>query len=101
MQTEHDLQNLIRLELSKLGWTTFRLNVGKVKMTDGRWFDTGLPAGFSDLIALKDGETVFIEVKIPGGRLSKNQFVFLEQMKKNGFKAGAVYSLEDVFDLIN
>ena len=41
--TEHDIQNTIRLELSKLGWLTFRVNVGKVKMEDGRIFDTGLP----------------------------------------------------------
>ena len=32
MMTEHDLQNLIRLELSKLGYVVFRTNVGKVKI---------------------------------------------------------------------
>lgn len=96
---EHDLQNKIRLELSKIGWTTFRTNVGKVKLADGRFFDTGLPPGFSDLLALKDGKTVFIEVKKPGGKPSKAQKNFIEQMKKNGFNAGIVYSVDDALKL--
>lgn len=98
--TEHDLQNLIRLELTKLGWLTFRINVGKFKMADGRWFDTGVPKGFSDLIALKDGRALFIEVKIPGGKVSKEQLNFIEQMKKRGFVAGVVYSFDDVKKLL-
>lgn len=98
---EHDLQNLIRLELSKIGWLTFRMNVGKVKLSDGRWFDTGLPPGFSDLVALKDGKTVFIEVKTKNGKPSKPQLNFINQMKLNGFVAGIVYSLDDVYELIN
>lgn len=98
--TEHDLQNKIRLELSKLGWITFRINVGKVKMIDGRWFDTGLPKGFSDLIALKNGKTVFIEVKSENVKPSKEQLSFIKQMSKNGFSAGVVWSMGDVFKLI-
>ena len=98
---EHDLQNKIRLELSKLGWITFRTNVGKVKLADGRWFDSGLPVGFSDLIALKDGKTVFIEVKRKGGKPSKSQINFINKMKAMGFKSGIVYSFEDVLKLIN
>lgn len=98
--TEHDIQNTIRLELSKLGWLTFRVNVGKVKMEDGRIFDTGLPPGFSDLIAFKDGTTIFIEVKKPGGRPSKNQLNFKQKMEQNGFKAIIAYSFEDVKNMI-
>lgn len=94
--TEHDIQNTIRLELTKIGWLTFRVNVGKVKTADGRIFDTGLPPGFSDLIAFKDGQTIFIEVKKPGGRPSKNQLNFKKQMEKNGFKSIIAYSFEDV-----
>jgi hypothetical protein len=99
MKTEHDLQNQIRLELSKNGWITFRTNVGKVKLADGRFFDTGLPPGFSDLMALKDGKTVFIEVKKQGGKVSKSQKNFIEQMKRNGFDAGVVYSVEQALTL--
>ncbi len=49
MTTESLIQNQIRVELSKAGHTVFRVNVGKVRMADGRYFDTGLPKGFSDL----------------------------------------------------
>ncbi|MFA5397155.1 MAG: VRR-NUC domain-containing protein [Methanogenium sp.] len=98
--TEHDLQNLIRLELTKLGWITFRVNVGKVKLIDGRYFDTGLPPGFSDLMALKDGKTIFIEVKAEKGKVSKAQKNFIEQMKKNGFAAGIAYNMNDVFEIL-
>lgn len=98
--TEHEFQNKARKELSKLGWITFRTNVGKVKTHDGRWFDTGLPKGFSDLMCLKDGETVFIELKTGNNKLSKDQVNFINQMKKKGFRAGVAWNLEDVFTLL-
>jgi hypothetical protein len=49
MTTESLIQNQIRVALSKAGHTVFRINVGKVKMQNGRWFETGAPKGFSDL----------------------------------------------------
>jgi hypothetical protein len=98
--TEHDIQNMIRLELSKLGWLTFRFNVGRVKTSDGRYFDTGLPVGFTDLVAFKEGKTIFIEVKKTGGKATQKQKDFIDLMKKNGFKAGIVYSVEDAIKLI-
>lgn len=98
--TEHNFQNYIRKELSKLGWITFRINVGKVKLADGRYFDTGLPSGFSDLIALKNGKLVFIEVKAENGKPSIKQLNFIEQMKKNGFAAGVAYNFEDVLNIL-
>ena len=99
--TEHDVQNHIRLELSKLGWITFRMNVGKIKTKDGRWFDTGLPPGFSDLIALKEGKLIFLEIKTEKGKPSKNQINFLNQMKSLGFNGGIVRNMKDVSKLID
>lgn len=99
--TEHDIQNNIRIELSKLGWITFRINVGKVKTKDNRWFDTGLPKGFSDLIALKNGQIVFLEAKSKTGKPSKYQINFINKMKENGFIAGVVRSMKDVKELMN
>lgn len=100
MKTEHDIQNNIRLELSKLGWITFRMNVGKVKMVDGRWFDTGLPPGFSDLIALKEGRLIFLEIKTKKGKPSKKQTDFLNKMRSIGFDGGIVRDMKDVLKLI-
>ena len=98
--TEHYFQNYARKELSKLGYTTFRTNVGKVKMHDGRWFDTGLPKGFSDLMVLKNGKTYFIELKVGKNKASKNQLNFINQMTKNGFKAGIAYNMEDILKIL-
>lgn len=93
--TEHDLQNSIRLRLSELGFMVFRANVGKVRLADGRFFDTGLPPGFSDLFAVKDGKIYFIEVKVKPNKPSQKQLDFLELVKKHGCRAGVAYSLED------
>ena len=71
--TEHDIQNEIRIRLSQLGFCVFRINAGKVKLHDGRWFDTGVPKGFSDLLAVKDGRAYFIEVKSENGKASPEQ----------------------------
>lgn len=79
--TEHDLQNLIRLELTKMGFCVFRANVGKGKTLDGRYFDTGLPKGFPDLFAVKDDKICFLEIKLPKGKLSDNQKHFIKLMK--------------------
>ncbi len=92
---EQDVQNNIRIELSKLGFVVFRINVGKFKLADGRWFDVGVPAGFSDLMAIKDGKAYFLEVKFGKGKASKEQLNFIEQMKKRGCVAGVVYSVEE------
>jgi len=97
---EHDLQNLARIELSKQGFKVFRVNVGKVKLADGRWFDTGLPKGFSDLLAVRHGRAHFFEIKGDRGRPSSEQLNFIEQMQKIGCVAGVVYSMEDIYKLI-
>ena len=99
--TETDIMNLIRMNLSESGFTVFRANVGKIKLSDGRWFDTGLPKGFSDLFAVKDGKAYFIEVKKPGGTVSPEQINFIDQMKKHGCIAGIAHSVEEAVELVN
>lgn len=97
---EHDIQNAIRLALSEHGFCVFRVNTGKVKLADGRWFDTGVPKGFSDLIAIKDGKIYFLEVKTNTGRVRPEQEHFLKEMRERyGCKAGIVRSVEDAIKL--
>ncbi|MCQ2463949.1 MAG: VRR-NUC domain-containing protein [Oscillospiraceae bacterium] len=99
--TEQDIQNSIRIRLSELGFAVFRANVGKIKLSDGRWFDTGLPKGFSDLFAVRDGKIYFIEVKKPGGKIRPEQTAFIETMKiRYGCTAGIVYSPEEAIELV-
>lgn len=71
--TEHDIQNAVRLKLSELGYAVFRINTGRFKLADGRWFDVDVPKGFSDLVAVRDGKVFFLEVKTANGKASPEQ----------------------------
>jgi hypothetical protein len=97
---EHDLQNLARIELSKLGYVVFRINVGNFYTKDGRYIKSTVPKGFSDLIAIKDGEISFFEIKVRPNKPTLEQLNFIEQMRKRGCIAGVVYSIEDIYKLI-
>ena len=102
MTTESLIQNQIRVGLSKAGHTVFRVNVGKVKMQNGRWFETGVPKGFPDLFGFRpDGRIFFIEVKNETGRVRPEQKNFIEQMRKRGALAGVARSVEDAMEIVN
>lgn len=93
---EHSIQNAIRLKLSELGFCVFRANVGRFQTKDGRWFDTGLPRGFSDLFAVKNGKIFFLEVKTLTGKPSEEQIKFLATMRdRYGCVAEIVRSVDD------
>jgi len=98
---EHTIQDRIRLAISPYA-IVFRANVGKVKTPDGRFFDTGLPVGFSDLFGFRksDGKMFFIEVKTPSGRISDAQRNFINQMQNFGAIAGVCRSEEDALVLL-
>lgn len=101
IKSEHDCQNEIRLALSERGYCVFRINSGKVKMADGRWFDVGVPKGFSDLMAIKDGKAYFIEVKNEIGRPTAEQLNFIKQMQaRYGCRAGVARSVEDALEIV-
>lgn len=100
--SEHDIQNLIRMELARIGIPVYRANVGRVRMVDGRYFDTGLPKGFPDLFGFKpDGQIFFIEVKDHKGKVRKEQETFMERAKSQGALAGAARSVEDALDIVH
>lgn len=102
MTEEHAIQNAIRLALAE-SCMIFRINVGVVKTPDGRYFDTGVPKGFSDLFGFRksDGKAVFIEVKTKTGRVSPHQLRFIDAMRANGAIAGICRNTEDALKLIN
>ena len=98
--SEHDLQNEVRIRLSEKGYVVFRVNTGKFLLKNGRWFDVGVPKGFSDLLAIKDGKAFFLEIKALNGIESKEQKNFIKQMIKCGCYAKFVYSLNEISDLL-
>ncbi len=102
LKTEQEVQNEIRVGLTKAGHMVFRTNVGKVRMMDGRWFDTGLPKGHPDLYGFRsDGQIFYIEVKNEKGRVRPEQRKFIEVVKQRGAKAGVARSLEEALEIVN
>lgn len=101
MTTESSIQNQIRVALSRAGYMVFRINVGKVRMVDGRWFDTGAPKGFSDLFGFRpDGQVFFIEVKNEIGKVRQDQKQFMKAMKKRGALVGVARNVEDALKVV-
>lgn len=103
MTTESLIQNQIRVGLSKAGHTVFRINVGKVKMQNGRWFETGVPKGYCDLSGFRKGDAkaFFIEVKNETGRVRPEQKKFMEAMALRGALVGVARSVEDALKIVN
>lgn len=100
--SELELQNSIRVELSKLGHVVFRANSGSVRMDDGRFFKTGLPVGFPDLFGFNNrtGQIFFIEVKLPTGRLSNGQIKFAEFVNDKPVLYGVARSVSDAIEIV-
>lgn len=98
---EIDIQNQIRLALNPYA-VIFRGNVGKVRMADGRYFDTGLPKGYTDLSGFRksDGKKIFIEVKTAKGKLRKDQEHFINTMKQYPVIVGVCRSAEEAIELV-
>ena len=124
---EHDIQNLIRLEITRqrLG-VSFRTNVGRawtgndirkhadgsITIMDPRPFQTGLPEGYSDLTVVAPviitpdlvgrliGVAGFIEVKNVKGKATAAQLHFIEQMQSLGARAGVARSPEDAVRIL-
>jgi ribosomal protein L16/L10AE len=98
---EHEFMCGCRLWLTEQGFKVFRANVGNVRMSDGRYFNTGLPKGFSDMFAVKNGRAYFFETKVKPNKPTKEQLNFIDVMRKQGCTAGVIYSLQELEKLIN
>jgi hypothetical protein len=103
MTAATDLTNAIRLALSQDGHFVCRANVGRFRMIDGRWFDSGLPKGFSDLFGHRrgDAKAFYIEVKAGRDTLKSHQSDFLEAMLERGAIAGVARSVEDARKIVS
>jgi len=71
---ESGIQTKIKKKLEADGWFVIKLIKTSVN-------------GIPDLMALKNGETMFIEVKRPKGVLSSIQKFRIQELINNGFKA--------------
>lgn len=103
IKSEHAIQNEIQIALSKHKCTIFRANVGKIRLPDGRFFNTGLPNGFPDLVGFRwtDGKIFFIEVKNAKGRLRPDQIVFHKMLASHNIIHGVARSVEDALMIVD
>lgn len=71
-------------------------------MQNGRWFDTGLPAGFPDLMGFRhsDCKIFFIEVKNEKGRPRPDQIQFHEFLQEHGVIHGMCRSPSDAVKVV-
>ena len=83
--TETDIQNAIREYLRWRGWFVIRHQQG-----------LGCHKGLSDLTAIKNGRTVYIEVKRPKGTQSDDQLDFQADIEAHGGLYVVARSVEDV-----
>ena len=99
-EREHNIQKEIMLWCGQHNLLCFRCNVGRVKTIDGRWFDTVLPEGFSDLIVLANGTIYFVEVKTRTGKQRTAQIIFMNNVRKYGYNYIIARSINDVEEVI-
>lgn len=131
MTKEHDLQNEIRLHVSReqLG-TLFRANVGQgwagkvqrmhltpdtntILLVNPRPFSTGLPVGFPDLFGFVPvtitpdmvGQEIAVfaavEVKQKTGRVSAKQRDMMAFLQRHGARAGVARSVDDAARILS
>jgi len=98
---EADIQNHIRFALNDHA-VIFRVNSGKVRMADGRYFDTGVPNGYSDLSGFRksDGKAVFLEIKNEKGKLRESQKQFLKTIQQYDVIAGVCRSADEAVKIV-
>lgn len=109
---EHDIQNSIRLELSKYG-IVLRLNSGKFWQGKRVWSNEfnqyvltnlrpvqGCPEGTPDLLFIGNNNIAFIEVKDDKGKLRDEQERFIEIVGAYGHKTGIARSINDALKII-
>lgn len=99
---EQATQDSIRVALAQAGYIVFRANVGRVKTADGRWFESGLPSGFPDLMGFKpeNGKIYFIEVKTPAGHRRKDQISFANFLRDKVAIYGVARSADEAVKIV-
>lgn len=99
---EHGIQDNIRIALTMRGHTVYRVNVGQVKMEDGRTFHSGVQKGFPDLCGFRksDGKMFFIEVKTKQGKRSDAQVYFAREIAYKPVIYGVARSAEEALEIV-
>lgn len=102
MTPEHALSNKIRIWCGEHDWLAFHINVGKIRLSDGSYFNTGVPVGWPDLtIITNNGHVLFVETKIYPRKPTQEQLKMLENLTKRGFISAVIYEFSDFISLVS
>lgn len=103
MTAEHKIQNDIRVALSKHRCTVFRVNVGNVRTSDGRFFSAGVPSGHPDLYGFRwsDNQVFYIEVKNERGKPRQDQIRFHHILTSHNIIHGIARSVDDALKIVD
>ena len=82
---EGDILKQVRDYLRLKGWLVYRIQQG-----------IGAHKGMSDLVAVKAGQVLFIEVKTRTGRLSAYQETFKAEVESQGVQYVVARSVDDM-----
>lgn len=96
--SERHLMDSIRAALCAVdGVRVWRNNVGVDTMRGIRY---GLGVGSPDLVGIAWGRFVGLEVKTPTGRVSKEQTMWLDMVRRFGGVAGVARSVDDALAIV-
>lgn len=101
---ESDIQASIVAALRLLGWQVRRANCVSTSI-DSRYIRANHEPGFgsvgiADLMAVKDGRVVFIEVKLPGATETPAQMRYQKWCELHGNKCVTCRSAEDALKAV-
>ena len=96
-RTESAVQRAIVQALSYAGWLVMHI---PNQSTWGRQRWSGLMPGAPDLLAVKHGRVVFLEVKTEKGKVSEKQSEVHDLLRLHGMEVRIVRGLDDIIDLV-
>lgn len=97
---EQEIQLAVSDYLEYSGYLVIKINnVGIYNQRTGSYIPPR-QKGIADLIACKNGRFYAFEVKMPKGKLTEYQELFLEEVKRRGGIAGVVTSIDDVIEIL-
>ncbi len=94
---ESDVQRGVVQALSYAGWLVMHI---PNQSTRGRQRWAGLMPGAPDLVAVKRGRVVFLEVKTDKGRVSEKQSEVHDLLRLHGMEVRVVRGIDDIMDLV-
>ena len=86
---ENDVKKMCKQYLTLAEWFHFHILAG-----------LGSFLGIPDIIAIKKGRVLFLEIKKPGGKLSPGQIIFRDMILSHGGEYYKIDGLDRLIDII-